>query len=106
MTPAPSAAGSDVVDMSRMLHALRRQKWVLAGSVLVWSVAAVFYVVTTPKTYVAGAQVILDANLQRSAEQFGGLERLASSEAMMENARLIIKSDSIALQVEIGRAHV
>lgn len=99
MTPAPSAAGHDVLDLSRMLHALRRQKWVLAGSVVVWSIAAVFYVITTPKTYFAGAQVILDANVQRSAEQFGGLERLASSESMMENARLIIQSDSIALEV-------
>jgi succinoglycan biosynthesis transport protein ExoP len=99
MTPPRSAAGNDVLDMSRMLHALRRQKWVLVGSVVIWSMAAVFYVVTTPKTYVAGARVILDANLQRSAEQFGGLERLANSESMMENARLIIQSDSIALEV-------
>ena len=98
MDPAPHG-GLDTIDLSRVLAAIRRQRWTIGLSVLFWIGFGVFYVVTTPKQYFASSTVMLDSNIGRAAADITQLDDVNMSDSGIASAQLVITSDGIARAV-------
>ncbi|SPJ25532.1 Tyrosine-protein kinase ptk [Palleronia abyssalis] len=87
------------VDLSRLLAALRRRKFAIVLALVAWVILGLVYVVTTPKYYDASAMVLLDRNIDRAIQQVSPFADLATGDAAMESARLVITSDPVARRV-------
>ncbi|MDF1621540.1 polysaccharide biosynthesis tyrosine autokinase [Pseudothioclava nitratireducens] len=98
MDPA-AHGGLDTIDLSRVLAAIRRQRWTIGLSVLFWIGFGVFYVVTTPKQYFASSTVMLDSNIGRAAADITQLDDVNMSDSGIASAQLVITSDGIARAV-------
>ncbi len=94
-TPEPR----DVISLSQITTALRRQRFAIAIPVAVCIVLGIAYLATTPKVYVASSTLMLDANMNRAVEQAGAIDGQNLTEVALENARLVIGSDAISRSV-------
>ncbi|MBN9886277.1 Wzz/FepE/Etk N-terminal domain-containing protein [Salipiger abyssi] len=87
------------VDLSRLLAALKRRKKAIIFSVIFWAILGVGVAMTSPRYYVATAQVLLDSNISRTLQQVSTVGDLPTSNAAMESARLVLSSDPVATAV-------
>ena len=94
-SPAPPA---DRVDLSKLLAAMRRQKWVVAIAALIGLVFGIAYLATTPRSYFAATTVMLDANVNRSVDEVSVIEG-GTGDSALEGAIQIIRSQQLAVQV-------
>ncbi len=94
--PAPMKQGGDTINLSQLLAVMRRRRRAILVPVAIWLAAGLAYLVTTPNTYVASSTLLLDAGANAVVEELAAMDSQAISEGAIENARLVIQSDSIA----------
>ncbi len=104
LAPAASAAREDTINLSQLLTAARRRRRAILVPVAVWLVLGLLYLATTPKTYVASSTLLLDAGANAVVEELAAMDDQALSEGAIENARLVIQSDTLAASVVEGLA--
>lgn len=95
----PPAASSDVIDLGRIRAALRRQRLTIVLPVLLLAGLGAVYLLTTPKHFDAYSTLLLDANMNSNVQQAGGLVGSTLSDDTVENARVVIQSNTISNNV-------
>ncbi|MGL5008526.1 MAG: AAA family ATPase [Paracoccaceae bacterium] len=98
LTPSP-VTQDDTVNLSHLLAAIRRRRRAILVPVAVLLVLGLVYLVTTPRTYVASSTLLLDAGANAVVEELVAMDSETLSEGAIENARLVIQSDTIATAV-------
>jgi polysaccharide biosynthesis transport protein len=81
------------------LAVARRRRRAILVPLAAWLVLGLAYLATTPSTYVASSTLLLDAGANAVVEELAAMDSQALSEGAIENARLIIQSDSLATAV-------
>ncbi len=99
LPPPPLSERADIVDLSRVLAVVRRRRRAILAPVIVALALGVAYIATTPKTYLASATLLLDAGAPAAVREIVTMETGSTAEAVIENARLVIRSDVIAAAV-------
>jgi polysaccharide biosynthesis transport protein len=95
MTPAP-VVQADTINLSHLIAVMRRRRRAILWPVVIWLMLGLAYLVTTPRTYVASSTLLLDATGNAVVEELAAMDSEALSEGAIENARLVIQSDTIA----------
>ncbi len=87
------------IDLSRVLAAVRRQRWTVGIWVVIGILAGVAYLATTPKQFRAETSVLLAGKVNRTIEDVSTLDGGSVSENALESAQQVIRSRQIALLV-------
>jgi polysaccharide biosynthesis transport protein len=95
MAPAP-VVRADTINLSHLIAVMRRRRRAILWPVVIWLMLGLAYLVTTPRTYVASSTLLLDATGNAVVEELAAMDSGALSEGAIENARLVIRSDTIA----------
>jgi polysaccharide biosynthesis transport protein len=98
LTASPPAQ-ADTINLSQLLAVARRRRRAILVPVAVWLALGVGYIATTPSTYVASSTLLLDAGANAVVEELVAMDSQALSEGAIENARLVIQSNSLATEV-------
>src|SRR5580704_213947 len=93
--PAASEAAGTVT-LGDAIAFLRRQFWVIAGTVGAVVILAALYVSSTPVGYVASAQLLIDAGKQQALWQTGSMIDLTLDNAQVESQVEVLRSERIA----------
>jgi polysaccharide biosynthesis transport protein len=97
---APAAGQpDDTISLARLLAAAWRRRLAILLPTLVWLALGVAYLVTTPRSYVASSTLLLDADTNQVVERLAAMEDQTLTESAIENARLVIQSDTLATAV-------
>lgn len=99
LAPPPQVERVDTVDLSSVLAVVRRRRRAILAPVVLALGLGVAYLATTPKTYLASATLLLDAGAPAAVRELVTMDTGGISEAAIENARLVIRSDVIASAV-------
>lgn len=87
------------IDLRRLMTALRRQRSTILLPAVLLGALGVVTAKTAPDTYTGYASLMLDSNMSGAIRQVGGIDRTALPEDMIENARVVLQSDKLALDV-------
>ncbi|MCU0908215.1 MAG: AAA family ATPase [Rhodobacteraceae bacterium] len=85
--------------LDHLFRIVLRRRWHLIVPVGLFLALGVVYLLTTPKSHMAGSTILLDAGLNRNISQVGAMTSDSRDEQSRENARMVILSDEIALRV-------
>jgi polysaccharide biosynthesis transport protein len=96
--PAPPDAG-DTIDLSRLLAAVRRQRWVFAIWVMIALAMGVVYLATTPPTFFTSTTVLLADKVDPGIDEVSRRDSEVITESELESAQEVIRSQQIALAV-------
>jgi polysaccharide biosynthesis transport protein len=96
--PTPPDAG-DTIELSRVLAAVRRQRWVFAIWVMIALAVGVVYLATTPPTFFTGTTVLLADKVDPGIDEVSRRESEVITESELESAQEVIRSQQIALAV-------
>jgi succinoglycan biosynthesis transport protein ExoP len=99
LAPAAAEPPSDTISLARLLTAAWRRRRAILVPTLVWFALGVAYLVTTPRSYVASSTLLLDADTNQVVERLAAMDDQTLSESAIENARLVIQSDTLARAV-------
>jgi polysaccharide biosynthesis transport protein len=99
LAPAAAEQPGDTISLGRLLAAAWRRRHSILVPTLVWFALGLAYLVTTPRTYVASSTLLLDADTNQVVERLTAMDSQALSESAIENARLVIQSDTLAAAV-------
>jgi polysaccharide biosynthesis transport protein len=98
VAPQPTVQG-DTINLSQLLAMMRRRRRAILIPVAIWLAVGFLYLVTTPRTYVASSTLLLDAGINAVVEELAAMDSETLSEGAIENARLVMQSDPIAIAV-------
>lgn len=87
------------VDLRRVTMALRRQRATILLPAVLMGALGVLYAKSAPDTYSGYASLLLDSNMSGAVRQAGGIDRTVLPDDMIENARVVLMSDTLALNV-------
>ncbi|HEV2185708.1 MAG TPA: GNVR domain-containing protein [Stellaceae bacterium] len=90
-----AADASDTVSLSDAVAFLRRQFWMIAGTMAATVILAAFYVLSTPTGYVASAQLLIDPAKQQALWQRGNVVDLTLDNAQVESQVEVLLSERI-----------
>jgi len=97
---APQPSDLKTIDLTRIFSLLRRQAWVLGGSVAVMLVFAGIYLALAPRAYLSAGQILIDRNLQQVTSQEGTPSTSATDlEAQVLNQVEVLRSSRVAKAV-------
>jgi succinoglycan biosynthesis transport protein ExoP len=99
LSPAATELRDDTISLSRLLSAGWRRRRAILLPTLVWIGLGVAYLVTTPRSYVASSTLLLDADTNQVVERLAAMDTQTLTESAIENARLVIQSDTLAMAV-------
>nr|WP_111300717.1 GNVR domain-containing protein [Paracoccus saliphilus] len=102
--PAPSAEVSQppaqqTIELRRLMAALRRQRWTIILPMILMGALGFVYGKSKPYTYTAASTLLLDGGMSNAVRQVGGIESRALPADTIENARVVLTSDKLALDV-------
>ena len=90
------AETAQTVTLGDTIAFLRRQFWLIAGTVATAVILAAFYVLTTPVGYVASAQVLIDPAKGQTLWQSSNVVDLTLDNAQVESQVEVLQSERIA----------
>lgn len=97
--PSPASPPGDTISLARLVAAGWRRRRAIFVPTLIWLVLGLAYLVTTPRSYVASSTLLLDADTNQVVQRLTAMDDQTLSESAIENARLVIQSDSLATAV-------
>ena len=92
--------GSQVqtIDLRRLMIAARRQRMTILLPAVLMGALGLTYALSKPATYDAAANLLLDASMNRAVRQAGGIDTVQAAD-MIENARVVLNSEKLAVDV-------
>lgn len=87
------------IELRRLLAAARRQRWTIILPMILMGVLGFVYGKSKPYTYTAASTLLLDGGMSNAIRQVGGIENRALPADTIENARVVLTSDKLALDV-------
>ncbi|MGZ3217341.1 GNVR domain-containing protein [Paracoccus sp. T5] len=102
--PAPTVEVSQppaqqTIELRRLLAAVRRQRWTIILPMILMGALGFIYAKSKPYTYTAASTLLLDGAMSNAVRQVGGIENRALPADTIENARVVLTSDKLALDV-------
>lgn len=101
-TQAPQPSDLKTIDLDRIVSLLRRQAWVIGGSIAVMVLLAAFYLTLAPRSYLSAGQVLLDRNLEMAAGATAPSTSTAELETQVLNQIEVLRSSRVATAVAIA----
>jgi succinoglycan biosynthesis transport protein ExoP len=99
LAPVAAEQPGDTISLARLLAAAWRRRRAILVPTLVWFALGLAYLVTTPRSYFASSTLLLDADTNQVVERLAAMDDQTLSESAIENARLVIQSDTLATAV-------
>lgn len=91
-----SETETGVLNVERLLAAVRRQRWVIAGCAIVGLTLGVVYVVTAVPRYTADTDILIDKSISRVADELAQPPGLFQDDAEMLSRVELLKSIHMA----------
>lgn len=98
VTPTPDVP-DDTIRLSVLLAMLRRGRRTMLLAAAIFLLLGLLYLLTTPRTYVASAVVLLNADSSPAVREVIEMDDRALSDSAIENALLVIRSEALASAV-------
>jgi succinoglycan biosynthesis transport protein ExoP len=89
----------EFIDLERLWSMLKRQAKILAGSALIGLLLGFIYLQTTPPTYISYANVLIDENLSKLADQVTSPAPSNQNDAAILSQIEIVRSSRLAATV-------
>ena len=105
VAPHTTTQARDSVDLPALFWILRKDLWIIIASVGLSAAIGAGYVVTTPTTFVASTQVLIEPQRPQLFWQEPGMLDLTIDNAQVESQVEILRSDRISTSEIAGSDH-
>jgi len=92
-------ASADIVDLDRLLSAVRRQVWVVGGSILLCLALGVAFIVTAVPQYAATADILVDNRRVNAVADSYALTEAGTASGVLDSEVKVILSERVAQRV-------